>query len=934
MKAKTSLYGILLIFIFSCTQQADIQSGRIEISLSGDDWSIMSFIPGHGFKDGAFERDYPQEKAIPARVPGDIHWDLEKSGTIPYLYYGMNTRDARWVTGKEWWYRKSFKIGNDLAGKTIRLRFEAVDYLADVWLNGHYLGQHEGQFTPFEFEVTDKLSFDQENVLVVQIHPVPEQVRKVISEEGHEWTIMGVMRSAYPYWKSMTSSGWDWGASVVSMGIWQGVGLIATEDVYISNLAVLPQVPAPYDKATLNIRMDLQAYGDKNVKLSYYVRCITANDTPISVEKEATFFKGKHDVKGVVEIKNPELWWPNGYGPQHLYELLVTVSDAESGKPLDQTSATFGIRDLKMLANPKSPTYRRYLAYYPHSPDFPYKPAEIIEVTDSIKPPNYLMQINGRRIMGMGANWLPADLLFGRPGKESYEHLIRLASQANFNLFRIWGGGIIDKQKFFDLCDRYGIMLFAEFPNGGVPLPENDEALEITASETRQILPLLMNHPSIVRYAGGNEWYTNAQNSRQMAQLRQICNEVDPTRPFHDPDPETIGQRHGPHGYEYETHYQMFNTGYPLTAGPDDPFEWNEYGSSGASSLETLKRIMPEESLWPVSLSDPYWIWHKGVNAYGPENWLAPSQYTRLFGQLPDLETTIRCSQFVQAEGLRYANQSHRRNKWHRSAFASWTLNEPWPNAAHGCLVEYYGTPKMAYYYAKKSCAPVDVSCVYSSLVISQEKPLDVEVWVSNIYDDQMTDYELRWRIFNTHGQNVYEGKKNINISGDQSEIAGKILWRPSSDMEGDVALLYLELLDAGEKVIADNLYTFGIQKSSPENKEERSSIPPLKALLHASPTNLMVQKINIIEVENGNIEVLVEVVNSGTNSGLFVQLDAVGLSNIRTYFSDNYFFLPTGQKRYVTVNFVSERSDQISDSMKLSVKAWNSPIQTLEITM
>ena len=140
-------------------------------------------------------------------------------------------------------------------------------------------------------------------------------------------------------------------------------------------------------------------------------------------------------------------------------------------------------------------------------------------------------------------------------------------------------------------------MLFAEFPNGGARLLETDEPLAITARETRQLIDLMINHPCVVRYGGGNEWYTNAKTSKQMAQIRRICNETDPTRPFHDPDPETYGQRHGSHGFDYEIHYQVYNTGYPLTGGPDDPVEWTEYGTPGASSLETLKRIIPEEHL-------------------------------------------------------------------------------------------------------------------------------------------------------------------------------------------------------------------------------------------------------------------------------------------------------------------------------------------------
>jgi hypothetical protein len=330
----------------------------------------------------------------------------------------------------------------------------------------------------------------------------------------------------------------------------------------------------------------------------------------------------------------------------------------------------------------------------------------------------------------------------------------------------------------------------------------------------------------VVRYGGGNEWNLDAQNSRQMAQLRRICNEVDPTRPFHDPDPETFAQRHGPHWYHVaprhqDNHYQLYNTGYPLTLGPDNPLEWTEYGAAGAASVETLKRIMPEVNLWPIRSDDPYWIWHKGLWAFMGENWLAPSEYEYLFGKLPDLETMVRCSQFAQAEGLRYANQAHRRHQWHRSAFVSWTYNEPWPNAAHGCIVEHYGRTKMAYYYAKQSCAPVDISGVYSGLSCGPEAPLNVEVWISNDHE-KLPGHRVRWRLYDAQGELCAEQTEVVEVPAENSTKITVINWTPEAEMVGDVVLLYLELLDPDRAVMARNLYTFGIAAQEP-----KSSIPP-----------------------------------------------------------------------------------------------------------
>ena len=447
MKSKSNFVfvGVILLMILSYNSQANDIAGRKELVLSGNDWIVTPFEPGQGEKAKAFAEKYQFTDFSTAFVPGDVHWDMERAGKIPYLYYGMNSKEAGWVIGKEWWYQKKFDIDKKWQQKSIRLRFEAVDYLADVWLNGNYLGKHEGQFTPFEFEVDNYLHFNKANVLTVMIHPAPIEVQKIITANVHEWQVMNVMRPAYPYWKSMTSSGWDWGCDLLSMGIWQDVSLIASNGVYLSNVTVLPDVDAPFDKATLRIRINTISQKTRKVELVCNVRCITANDSPAIKKQQITLQTAQQTAEIDMKVLKPNLWWPNGYGQQHLYELTVTANDPITNTPLDQATTRFGIRKLKILENPNSPEYKMYRDWA----DGP-KTTHVSAETPSRR---YLMEINGRRIYGKGSNWIPCDMLFGRADKNRYEHLIRLANQANINLFRIWGGGLLEKQVFFDLCE-------------------------------------------------------------------------------------------------------------------------------------------------------------------------------------------------------------------------------------------------------------------------------------------------------------------------------------------------------------------------------------------------------------------------------------------------------------------------------------------------
>lgn len=782
----------------------DTPAGRLELRLSGDDWTLAPFEPGDGVRQRAFADGYPASSAFAATVPGDVHWDLERAGRLPPIYVGTNSQAIGWVAGKEWWYRKTFNVPDSWQGKRARLRFAAVDYLAEVWLNGHYLGRHEGQFTPFEFEVTRHLEFRTENRLVVLIHSAPAAVRDAIARGAGEWEVMHALRPAYPYWKSPTNAGWDWGAKIITMGIWQDVTLIASDDVYLSELTVLPRLAPPYDLARLEVRARADTPAPRTVDLVSAVRCLTVARPPVVSTQRVDLATGSQAVALDLAVNHPQLWWPNGYGPQHRYELELEARAVSGGPAYDRARTAFGIRDLQMLQNPEAPDNLEYIDYTTDQ--------AVRHVLPQPPPPRkYLMQINGRRIFGRGGNWIPCDLLYGRPREPFYEHLIRLAARANFNLFRMWGGGLIEPPAFYDLCDRYGIMLFQEFPNAGVRWPETDAALAISARETREILPGLMNHPCIVRYGGGNEWYRNGENSRQMAQLRRLCNEIDPTRPYHDPDPECIAQRHGPHGYDLATHYQTYNTGHPLTGGPDNPLEWTEYGAAGAASVVTLRRIIPAEHLWPIRATDPYWVWHKAFNAFGADNWLGSAQYLQLFGDLPDLETTVRVSQFVQAEGLRYANQAMRRRQWHRSACASWTYNEPWPNAAHGCVVEYYGQPKMAYYYCRDAFAPVAVSAEYDTLVCRAGTPFPLRLFVTSDRPAALSACRLAVAVVDLEGRIHAKLDRPLDVPPEATTPVETLPLTLPAELAGQVVLCQLGLQDKDGRELSRQTYTFAV---------------------------------------------------------------------------------------------------------------------------
>jgi len=889
-----------------------------ELVLNGNDWTVAAFEPGQGASLKAFAGGYPARDAVTSIVPGDVHWDLERAGKLPPLFYGENSREQNigWVWKKEWWYRKHFSVPAEWQGRGVRLQFGGVDYDCAAWLNGQPLGRHEGAFLPFEFEVSKDLRFGAENTLTVHVHEIPPDVLKG-------------KRPVYS--KCESNTGWDFSAKIISMGIWKDVKMVVSDGATLANPMVFPKLSPPYDRADLLTKVEVRASSPRNIELRYRVSPLDGGAPAVVASKTVDAGTAPRQIALTIALPKPELWWPNGYGAQPLYKLEISVCEPGGARALHNVRTVFGVRDLKMLSNPMAEGFDDY---------FDYGKGKAVKMPDPMPDLRYLIQINGRKIFARGSNWVPADVLPGRPDRSFYEHLVRSAAEANFNLLRLWGGGVFETPDFYELCDRHGILLFQEFFCGGSRLrpPETDEGLAVAARETRELLPLMVNHPSIVRYCGGNEMYLDQNNSRQMAQLRAICNEVDPTRPFHDPDPVLVTQRHGEYDYQYPRHYFMYGRGEFRFSGPLNPCEWTEYGVGGLSAVETLKAIIPPDALWPLDNGNPVWRYHKGFKAaITDEQWAGLDGCESLFGvNLPDLDTVVRCNQYMQAEGLRYACQAMRRFRWHRSACATWSYNEPWPNAAQGCVLDYFGRRKAGYYAMKQAYAPVDVMATYETLQVEnpgswapgfklwgRSTRFPVELWAVNDHAESLAGFRCRCRIFDLQGKVWVDKTIAAEVPAEGCLKLGGIDWIPPFAMNGNMALLWLELSNPAGKVVARNFYPFGVALPG-------ATLPgPLARMLKAPQTTLAASVSGLTVGKNGEKYFALEIKNAGAAPALVVSIDepaaAETLANTypasrnHSWFENNYFLVPPGETRSISVSLPA------GISTPLRVKAWNS---------
>jgi beta-mannosidase len=842
----------------------------MEFSLNGSDWRIMGLMPTEwvwrrvGDADVDIDHFRPAaEPWYPAVVPGDVQSDMIDAGQLPDPWYEENSRACEWTSHRDWVYRYEFSANQSWAGKTIRIRFEGVDSSCHIFLNGSHLGDHEGMYGHFEFQITSLLRFDSPNRLIVVVDHAPMEPQNQ-GQIGRT--------SEIRLWKARFSYNWDWCTRLIPLGIWGNVSLLITDDLWINDVWVRPELNDTMDQASIAVKSTFGGCISQSAMLK--VDILQDGETVASATTEV---HAGDDMALDMEmlIKNPLLWYPNGSGSQPLYMANIVLLD-RSGNILDDRSVRFGIRNVRAI---------------------PCKDAS----PDALP---YLLEVNGRKTYIKGWNWAPVDQLYGRPHEEQYRRLIQLAAAAHCNLLRVWGGGLLERESFYSLCDEAGIMVWQEFIQSSSGIdnePASDaEYLDYCRIHAEEMVALRRNHPSLVIWCGGNELTSSDgtpldETHPNIQTLAEVVSRLDPDRiflptspsgPVFGASPENYEQMHDVHGnWNYmgnPDHYHFYNA--------IDPLFHSEFGAEGAANLFTIQRILAPEHRWPADSSNPHWNFHANW-------WTDRESVEKLFGALPDLETYVKASQWVQAEGLRYIVESGRRRKWRTSGTIPWQFNESWPNTVCTNCVDYYGHPKPVYYAVRNAYAPLLISARYDSLVWRSGENWNTDIWLScSLPEKREVRYQARliqW----SDDMELYSLDGTIQIKQATSIQICKMDVPLPSDYSGILELRLHASDDSG--MAAENSYLFSITHPG-------ASDAPFSSLLHVPPTDLQVTH----HEDSGEVEIR----NMGNSRALFVHLSATE-DYAGLLFDDNYFHMETNQSRIV----------HSQGTGPLLVKCWNS---------
>jgi beta-mannosidase len=629
-------------------------------------------------------------KWIAASVPGAVQVDVARAEHYAMWYFAENWKNFIWMEDVPFTYRATFNKPELKPGERLFFYSAGIDYAFDIELNGSTILQQEGMFTPVKVDLTGQLN--AQNAISVIIHPIPKSKPSPADRAQADHSV-----------KPAVSYGWDWHPRLVPSGIWDETGLMIEKERWMTESTTEYVLNGNFEYA--EIKLVATGMGLQGLKYSW---CLLDREGVEVLKKDGIC--SSNSVECTATLSKPELWWPHDQGTPYLYTSRIQLADLQ-GKIFQTLDQPLGFRRIRLVMS--EPTL-----------------ADPNGFPKSRRLPPIQLEINGRRIFCKGTNWVNPEVFPGIITSSRYEELINRAIEANFNIFRVWGGGIVNKESFFELCDKKGILVWQEFPLACNDYPDDPQYLKTLEQESSSIILRLKRHPSLALWCGGNElfngWSGMNDQSLALRLLNAQCLKLDPNTPFIPTSP-LQGMGHG--------HYVFrdFDTGEEVFARMNRAHctAYTEFGMPAPASVEILKSIIPAEELWPPAPGGS-WESHHAYKAWIGNTWLMQDMIEDYFGRSASLEDLVTHGQLIQGEGYKYIFEEARRQKPYCSMALNWCYNEPWPTAANNSLLSWPNIPKPGFYQVRNACRPVLASATIEKFVWKPGEQFTTRIWILN----------------------------------------------------------------------------------------------------------------------------------------------------------------------------------------------------------
>ena len=873
---KKKICGALLflIGINICAQNNIIENSA---------WKMKRYSELKNDLSAISKPEYDAKYWLPATVPGTVLNSLIENGIYPEPYFGVNNKITEKLipdisdVGREFYhyvFRKEFEVTEEIKNKVMWLKFHGINYIAEIWLNGSYVGHIKGMFNTKTFNITDLLSYDGINTLVVDVEPVehpgkpkPSINKQNVVEKENKNGGDGELGQDVTM---LMSAGWDFtcsdGIRDRNTGIWRDIEIYSTGSIDLRNIFVktdlnLPDTSISYQTVTVDIvneSPDKQT-GKLKIAIPEYNVVITKS-VEIPPKEDSTFVLSYEGYKELV-FNNPKLWWAFNKGKQNLTSISVEYINSDGG--IDDIEEThFGIR--KITSDCNTPDGSR------------------------------LFYVNGKRMFVRGSNWIPEGML--RTSMQRTKVELEYTRQVGINFLRLWGGGISESDYFFSLCDSLGILVWHEFWMTGDTKAPLDH--ELYYENIRSTIKRIRNHPSLAYYVSSNE-------QEDVIHIKPILDELDGTRGYQE-ESECCGVHDGS-PYKFENPMQYYDNTASSRGSRIDGF-CPEYGTVCLPSLEFLREVMNEDNIFPPNNKVWDYLDGNGFHYMTTKYLDAISRY----GEPKDVTDFVRKGEMVGSIAYKALWENWNYNKFeYGDRFASgvlfWYHNSPVKQIC-GRLWDWSLEPTAAYYSTKNALEPLHVQFDYLKNTVS----------VINEYPVNMEDVKVKVGVYDFNSKLVLSVEKIINIASE--EVVNDII---KIDFPSDITQIHfivLSLVDKNNKIVSENFYW----RSKDKYAGPWTSTGPLYSGFEQY-NNLPKTVVDIKKQDMSEKKIILEVTNKGNNIAFFVKLKVVDFQNniIRqVVLQDNYFSLLPESSKSVEINL--DLTEVKSDEVKIVMEGFN----------
>lgn len=661
---------------------------------------------------------------VDVQIPGDVHSALLQAGKIKDPYWGKNEIDLQYLNREDWVFSRLFQLEEAfIQSPSVCINFDSIDTIAEVTINGHVIGYSDNMFVRRRWEVKPFLLVG-ENKLIVKIRSAENEAALRALElpyevPGCEYPVQSSNRNLVR--KVQCHAGWDWGCCLMVAGLYGEIYLNTAQPVRIEHVVTHQS----HKKDVCHLEVTVELYSAEECERELILL--------IDGQHAAKIFKlnhGNNIICHKIDVENPQIWWPNGYGAQPLYNLEVTMSGQKLKKRI-------GFRDLQLV------------------------------MEEDERGLGFKFRVNGVDIFAKGANWIPCDAMPSRQTRSVIDDLLSSAVDANMNMLRVWGGGQYESDDFYELCDEKGLLVWQDFMFSCSTYPATEKFLKSVEKEVSYQVKRLRDHPCIALWCGNNEnlgalnWFDVSRENRDRylvdydrlteGIIGKVVDACDPSRSYWPSSPSGgrgdysdnwhDDSRGDMHYWEVWHSGKSFDEYYKIK-----PRFCSEFGYQSFPSLDTIRTYAPEDQF---NVTAPI-MEHHQRNVGGNSKII--EMFTRYFRMPDGFANFVYLSQVQQGLAIKTAVEFWRHLMPICMGTLYWQLNDLWPVCSWSSL-EYGGKWKILHYMAKRFYAPVVVSAF-------QKEPEILQIWVTN--DKQWTiDVEVNIRIITFRGEEI----KAVKIS-------------------------------------------------------------------------------------------------------------------------------------------------------------------------